>query len=151
MLPAARRPKSAKTKSRRYVDAGGLMSYSTSIYDVWRRAGSVVKSGTAERFPVLLLACGVHPEFGYLGCPLLCRKLGLVLAFIVFGLVAGARSVAVFMADPDPDPMHAMALAPAEALDSATSSLPTTTVETKAVQATLAQKTTKAGGFKSSC
>jgi hypothetical protein len=60
---------------------------------------------------VLLLACGVHPEFGYLGCPRLCRKLGLVLAFIVFGLDAGARSVAVFMADPDPDPMHAMALA----------------------------------------
>jgi hypothetical protein len=84
-------------------------------------------------------------------CPRLCRKLGLVLAFIVFGLVAGARSVAVFMADPDPDPMHAMALAPAEALDSATSSLPTTTVETKAVEATLAQKTTKVGGFKSSC
>jgi ABC-type uncharacterized transport system substrate-binding protein len=27
---------------REYVDAGGLMSYSTSIYDVWRRGGSVV-------------------------------------------------------------------------------------------------------------
>ena len=27
---------------REYVDAGGLISYSTSIYDVWRRAGSVV-------------------------------------------------------------------------------------------------------------
>lgn len=27
---------------REYVDTGGLMSYSTSIYDVWRRAGSFV-------------------------------------------------------------------------------------------------------------
>jgi putative ABC transport system substrate-binding protein len=28
---------------REYVDAGGLMSYSTSIFDVWRRAGAFVE------------------------------------------------------------------------------------------------------------
>jgi putative ABC transport system substrate-binding protein len=43
---------------REYVDAGGLMSYSTSIYDVWRRAGSVVnkllKGGKASEIPIEL-------------------------------------------------------------------------------------------------
>jgi len=43
-----------------YVDAGGLMSYSTSIYDVWRRAGSVVnkllKGGKASEIPIELPA-----------------------------------------------------------------------------------------------
>jgi hypothetical protein len=79
----------------------------------------------------------------------LCRKLGLVLGFIVFGLVVGANGVAVFMADPDP--MHAMALAPAEARDSAISSLPTATAQTKAVEATLTQKTSNASGIESPC
>jgi len=57
------------------------------------------------------------------------RKLGLVSAFVVFGLMAGASGVAVFMAGPEPDPMNAMALAPAEALisTSASSALPATT------------------------
>jgi putative ABC transport system substrate-binding protein len=45
---------------REYVDAGGLMSYSTSIYDVWRRAGSVVnkllKGGKASEIPIELPA-----------------------------------------------------------------------------------------------
>jgi hypothetical protein len=62
------------------------------------------------------LARDLHPEFGYVGsAPRLCRRVGLVSVFIAFGLVAGASGVAVFMT-PDPDPMNAMALAPAEAL-----------------------------------
>jgi ABC-type uncharacterized transport system substrate-binding protein len=43
---------------REYVDAGGLMSYSTSIYDVWRRAGSIVdkllKGSKAQEIPIEL-------------------------------------------------------------------------------------------------
>jgi putative tryptophan/tyrosine transport system substrate-binding protein len=43
---------------REYVDAGGLMSYSTSIYDVWRRAGSVIskllKGSKASEIPIEL-------------------------------------------------------------------------------------------------
>jgi putative tryptophan/tyrosine transport system substrate-binding protein len=43
---------------REYVDAGGLMSYSTSIYDAWRRAGSVVnkllKGSKASEIPIEL-------------------------------------------------------------------------------------------------
>ncbi len=63
------------------------------------------------------LARDLHPEFGYVGsAPRLCRKLGLGLAFVAFGLVAAASGLSVFMAAPDPDPMQAMALAPTEAL-----------------------------------
>ena len=59
----------------------------------------------------------LHPEFGYVGsAPKLFRKLGLVSAFVAFGLMAGVSGIAVFMAGPEPDPMHAMALAPSEAL-----------------------------------
>jgi hypothetical protein len=98
------------------------------------------------------LARDLHPEFGYVGsAPRLCRKLGLVLSFIVFGLVAGASGVAVFMANPDPDPMHAMALAPVEALIGATNFSVTATVETKGAQPPSAQKADKAGGIKSPC
>jgi hypothetical protein len=97
------------------------------------------------------LSRGLHPEFGYVGSPRLCRKLGLVLAFIVFGLVAGANGITVFMADADLDPMNAMALAPAKALNSATTSPPTPTVETETLEAGLAQKTSMAGGIKSPC
>jgi hypothetical protein len=35
---------------------------------------------------------------------------------LVCGLLAGASGVAIFKADPDPDPRDAMALAPAETL-----------------------------------
>jgi hypothetical protein len=100
------------------------------------------------------LARDLHPEFGYVGsAPRLFRRIGLVLSFMVFGLVAGASGVAVFMAnpDPDPDPMHAMALAPAEALISAPRVPPTATVETKAPQLPLAPKTFNAGAVKAPC
>jgi hypothetical protein len=93
--------------------------------------------------------CDLHPEFGYVGSANLRRKLGLVLAFLVFGLVAGASGLAVFMADLDRDPKHAMALAPAETLDGATSS--TAIAETEAVEAASAQKTSKAAGIQSPC
>jgi hypothetical protein len=100
------------------------------------------------------LARDLHPEFGYVGsAPRLFRRLGLVLSFVVFGLIAAASGVAVFTADPDPDPMHAMALAPADAVK-ATSPAPQTaaSVETKAAQAPFAQKTSKAAGaIKSPC
>ena len=63
------------------------------------------------------LARDLHPEFGYIGsAPKLFRKLGLVSAFVSLGLIAGVSGIAVFTAGPDPDPMHAMALAPSEAL-----------------------------------
>ena len=63
------------------------------------------------------LARDLHPEFGYVGsAPKLFRKLGLVSAFVSLGLIAGVSGIAVFTAGPEPDPMHAMALAPSEAL-----------------------------------
>jgi hypothetical protein len=59
----------------------------------------------------------LHPEFGYLGSlHLFGRKLGLVLVFIGFGVMAGMSGLAVFMADEQPDPMKAMALAPPDAM-----------------------------------
>jgi hypothetical protein len=62
-------------------------------------------------------ASDLHPEFGYMGSgSSLWRKVGLVVIFVVFGLVAGLSGITVFMARPDSDPMQAMALAPAEAL-----------------------------------
>jgi hypothetical protein len=95
------------------------------------------------------LARDLHPEFGYVGsAPRLFRKLGLVSAFVVFGLMAGASGVAVFMAGPEPDPMNAMALAPAEALisSSASSALPATA---KAIEGQ--QKAFNAGVTQSPC
>ena len=74
--------------------------------------------------------CDAHPEFGYVGSASVRHKLGFVLAFLVFGLVAGAGGLAVFIADFDRDPKHAMALAPAEALVETTS--PISTAETEA-------------------
>jgi hypothetical protein len=95
------------------------------------------------------LARDLHPEFGYVGsAPRLWRKLGLAVSFIVFGLVAAASGVAVFMAEPEPDPMHAMALAPAQALISAPSSAAAGPADTKAADAADAQKTFKAGAMK---
>src|SRR5262249_11274409 len=84
-------------------------SYSSSpLYYVCGERGT-------EEFAVPF-ARDLHPEFGYVGsAPKLFRKLGLVSAFVEFGLMAGASGVAVFVAGPEPDPMHAMALAPSEA------------------------------------
>jgi hypothetical protein len=63
------------------------------------------------------LARDLHPEFGYIGSgPRMWRKVGLVLVFIVIGLVAAASGVNFFVTSPEPDPMQAMALAPTEAL-----------------------------------
>ena len=68
-------------------------------------------------------ASDLHPEFGYLGsAPRVFRRLGLVLSFVAFGIVAGASGLAVFMTSPDSDPvtsanpLDAMALAPSEAM-----------------------------------
>jgi hypothetical protein len=61
----------------------------------------------------------LHPEFGYLGSfHLFGRKLGLVLVFIGFGVMAGMSGLAVFMTDEQSDPMKAMALAPPDAMRS---------------------------------
>jgi hypothetical protein len=107
--------------------------------------------GGAEEVAVPL-ARDLHPEFGYAGsAPRVFRRLVLILSFMVFGLVVGASGVAVFMADPDPDPMHAMALAPAQAPLDATRAPQTAAVETKSAQAPLAQRTSKSGTIKSPC
>jgi hypothetical protein len=103
----------------------------------WQRDRGAVESSVP-------LARDLHPEFGYMGSgPRLWRKLGLVLAFIAFGLVAAASGVTVFMAGPEPDPMHAMALAPAEPLIRLPGSAPPA-----AADAVSAQRTAKAGRIK---
>jgi hypothetical protein len=63
------------------------------------------------------LARDLHPEFGYIGSgPRLFARVGIVATFVIFGLIAGASTVAVFMSESnqEPDPLRAMALAPAE-------------------------------------
>jgi hypothetical protein len=77
----------------------------------------------------------LHPEFGYIGTPTFCRGL---IAFVVFGLVAGASCVTLFKADPDPT--SAMALAPAEALSSAARSTTTGIAESNSGKGEFAQK-----------
>jgi hypothetical protein len=73
------------------------------------------------------LARDLHPEFGYMGSgPRLWRKVGLVFAFVIFGLFAGVSGLTMFVGTPEPDPLQsgplqanplqAMALAPPEAL-----------------------------------
>jgi hypothetical protein len=126
------------------------VAFSRVVFTGFGRYSSRSDDGRGAEEVAVPLARDLHPEFGYVGSPRLFRKLGLVLTFIVFGLVAAAGGVAVFMADPDSDPMNAMALAPAEPLDNVTRSPPTATA-TKAVAATLSRKTSKAGGIKSPC
>ena len=93
------------------------------------------------------LACNLRPEFEYVGSAP--RKFSLVLAFVV----AGASGIAVFITDsgPDPDPMTAMALAPVEALSSATNVIPSGTAKMQAPEAAVVQKPPKAGESKSPC
>ena len=87
----------------------------------------------------------LHPEFGYMGSgPNLRRKVGLVIIFMVFGLVAGLSGITVFMARPDSDPMQAMALAPAEALIP----LPAVPAESPAAVPTSVQRSIKAARIK---
>jgi hypothetical protein len=74
------------------------------------------RDGGTEEVSVPLVR-DLHPEFGYLGSfHLFGRKLGLVLVFIGFGVMAGMSGLAVFMTDGEPDPMQAMALAPPDAM-----------------------------------
>ena len=54
----------------------------------------------------------LHPELGYIGTPSFARGF---LVFVVCGLIAGVSAITIFRAEPDPDPMSAMALAPPEA------------------------------------
>jgi hypothetical protein len=90
-------------------------------------------------------ASDLHPEFGYMGSgPNLRRKVGLVVIFVVFGLVAGLSGITVFMARPDSDPMQAMALAPAEALIP----LPVATAEAPAAEPSSSERGVKAARIK---
>ena len=96
----------------------------------------------------MLLAYNPHPDFGYVGSPRSCRKLGLVLAFIVVGLVAGASGVTIFNSYPDPDPMNAMALAPPKALNSTAHSTVTEIAENNSGKGEFALET---GAIKPRC
>jgi hypothetical protein len=88
------------------------------------------------------LARDLHPEFGYVGsAPRLFRKLGLVIVFMVFGFIAVGSGMTVFMTAPEPDPMHAMALAPAETLKKGVPIvLPATPAEKALTQSASGQK-----------
>jgi hypothetical protein len=71
----------------------------------------------------VLRMCSLHPEFGYIGTPGFRRG---VIAFAVCGLVAGTCGIAIFKAaDPEPDPMRAMAFVPVDAVSSAARLTPT--------------------------
>jgi hypothetical protein len=83
------------------------------------------------------LAGNLHPEFGFVGSPSRLRRLGVAFSFAVFGLVAGAGGVQVFMlpSDSAADPMRAMALAPAPGLRDATPPAARTSRDIKSTQA----------------
>jgi hypothetical protein len=102
------------------------------------------RDGGAEENSVPL-ARDLHPEFGYMGSgPGLWRKVGFVVVFLTFGLVAGLSGVTVFTPGPEPDPMQAMALAPAEALIR----LPLPPADSQADIPALPQRSIKAGRIK---
>jgi hypothetical protein len=92
----------------------------------------------------------LKPEFGHFFCPSpnLRHKLSLALAFTVLGLVACTSGVALLVADYDPDPRSAFALAPLQSPSRATAA-PAATADMPAVDTVLAQKVTKADGIKS--
>ncbi len=91
------------------------------------------------------LARDLHPEFGYRGSgPRLWRKVGVVLVFLTFGLLAGLSGVTVFAPGPEPDPMQALALAPAEALIR----LPSPPADSQADVSPSPQRSIKAGRIK---
>jgi hypothetical protein len=84
-------------------------------------------------------------EFGYFfPSPNLRHELRLALAFTVFGLVACTSGVALLVADYDPDPRSAFALAPLQ-----TPSGETATLAATAKTPVLAQKVTRTDGIKS--
>jgi hypothetical protein len=89
-----------------------------------------------------------HPEFGYIGTSSFRRGL---IAFVVCGVVAGASGIALFKPTPDPDPMRAMARAPAEALSSTKRSTLTGIAEGNSGGGEWAQETYKTGPIKPSC
>jgi hypothetical protein len=90
---------------------------------------------------------GLKPEFGYFfPSPSLRHKIGLALAFTVFGLVACASSLALLVAD-EPDPQRAFALAPLQSPSRGPATL-AATAEMPAVEAVPARKAARADGIK---
>lgn len=87
------------------------------------------------------LARDLHPEFGYIGnAPAVLRKLGFVIAFAGFGLIATLSNLSVFVTEPD-DPMKALALAPEQALRGTTPAPPTSPVlENRSVESSSTDK-----------
>ncbi len=75
----------------------------------------------------------VHPEFGYF-CPSpgLRRVMQVAFAFTVFGLIAGANSVATLMADHDPDQDSILTAARLDAAEPAPEAAPALVVKAKA-------------------
>jgi hypothetical protein len=108
-------------------------------------------NGVTEVVVVHLLH-GLKPEFGYFDLfPSLRRKLSLILAFTVFGLVAGASSLALLVTD-EPDARNAFALAvrsPTLQPLSREPGTPAAAAAMPAVDAVIARKITPADGIKS--
>jgi hypothetical protein len=88
----------------------------------------------------------LHPEFGYIGTPSFCRGF---IAFVVCGLVAGASAVTIYKADPDP--MNAMALAPADALGSTARPTPRGIAKSNSGKGEFAKETPTMGAINSRC
>jgi hypothetical protein len=87
-----------------------------------------------------------HPEFGYIGTSSFRRGF---IAFVVCGLVAGVSGIIIFKTDPDP--MSAMALAPAETLSRTARSTLAGIVEGNSWNGELAQGTPKTTAIKPRC